>query len=120
MATPDTLARLTEALNGATSGTWDYTIDAMGDWSVYGNCQQDSMADADLVAHSIKQLDDAYFMVLAKNAMPALLAAVAELEKLSLTLEAGSKAGRAASKALCDLDDAVEQQLYFTVEQEDN
>lgn len=73
------LEELKAAYEAATPGEWDYTVQADMLTSVYGNCQQDSMADADLIAFDIRNDDDAVFialaLALAHNLIPALLEA---------------------------------------------
>lgn len=74
----------------ATPGEWNNTEQSNGLNSVYGNCQYESMADADLIAFDIQNGDDAEFIVLAHNAMPMLLEAVEVLkEAQSLILGMG-------------------------------
>jgi hypothetical protein len=74
------LHALAEMGKGTTPNVWDYTLSADGTFSVYGNTQQDSMADADLVAYGIRHVDDAEFIATAKKAMPFLLYAARTLQ----------------------------------------
>lgn len=79
------LEQLAAALKASTQGVWDFTIGADGKSSVYGNCQQDSMADADLVGYGMNNEDDAIFIALAHNLMPDLLEAVKVLRAVTGT-----------------------------------
>ena len=70
------IEELKTAFAASTPGEWSYTEQSNGLNSVYGNCQYESMADADLVAFDLQNGDDAEFIALAHNLMPALLMAV--------------------------------------------
>lgn len=75
------LHALAEMAKGLTPDEWDYILSADGTFSVFGNTQQDSMADADLVAYGIRHADDAEFIATAKKAMPFLLYAARTLQE---------------------------------------
>lgn len=91
MGTKTNLQVLKEILPGITGGAWEWTISADSTFSVYGNTQRESMADADLVAHGIQEMDDAEFIVLASRCMAPLLQAAEALPKLiELVLAMGS------------------------------
>ena len=81
------LEELKAAFEAATKGEWDYTIQSNGLTSVYGNCQQDSMADAELIAFDLHNTDDATFIALSHNLMPALLESVDLLRLAAATIE---------------------------------
>ena len=87
------LEELKAAFEAATPGEWDYTVQADMLTSVYGNCQQDSMADADLIAFDIRNDDDAVFIALAHNLIPALLEAATELARFIDYLDTASGDG---------------------------
>jgi hypothetical protein len=75
------LQALAGIAKGLTPDVWEYTLSADGTFSVFGNTQQDSMADADLVAYGIRHVDDAEFIATAKKAMPFLLYAAQTLQE---------------------------------------
>ena len=74
------LEELKAAYEAATPGEWNNTEQSNGLNSVYGNCQFDSMADADLIAFDLRNGDDAEFIALAHSLMPQLLEAVEALK----------------------------------------
>ena len=90
MGTKTNLRVLKEILPGITGGEWEWTISADSTFSVYGNTQRESMADADLVAHGIREMDDAEFIDLASRCIAPLLQAAEALPKLiELVLDMG-------------------------------